>query len=87
MKNIVLCYEQGGPIMKRLLVLLIVSVIVMATSLPVFAEAVVPEQSVGKVSMNAHEGLHRAHQNVMDNNGNASHVFHIRFMPAFPDHH
>lgn len=73
--------------MKKLLVLLVVSVIVMATSIPVFAEAVVPEKSVGNVSINAHEGLHRAHLNVMDNNGNASHVFHTRFMPAFHDHH
>jgi len=72
--------------MKRLLVLLVVSVVVMAATIPVFAEAVVPEQSIGNVSMNAHDGLHRAHMNVMDNNGNASHVFHIRFMPAFPHH-
>jgi uncharacterized protein YukJ len=70
--------------MKKLLVMLVVSAIVMVMSVPVFAEAAVPEQSIGNVSMNAHDGLHRAHMNVMDNNGNASHVFHIRFMPAFP---
>lgn len=73
--------------MKKLLVLLVVSVIVMATSIPALAMAVVPEQSVGNVSMRAHDGLHNAHQNVMDNNGNASHVFHTRFMPAFHNHH
>ena len=37
--------------MKKLLVLLVVSVIVMATSIPVFAEVVVPEQSVGNVNI------------------------------------
>lgn len=73
--------------MKKLLILLVVSVIVMATSIPAFAQAVVPEQSVGKVSTSAHDGLHRAHHYVMDNNEYASHVFHTRFMPAFHHHH
>lgn len=66
--------------MKKIFVLLVVSVIVMSMLIPVFAQATVPEQSYGNVSMSAHNGLHRAHHNVMGNNGNASHVFHIRFM-------
>jgi len=74
--------------MKKLLVMLVVSAIVMVMSVPVFAEAVVPDQSIGNVSMKAHDGLHRAHMNIMENNnGNASDVFHIRFMPVFHDHH
>ena len=72
--------------MKRLLILLVVSVMVMATSIPAFAMAAVPDQSVGNVSMKAHDGLHQAHPNVMDNNGIASHVFHVRFMPVFHDY-
>ena len=71
--------------MKKLLILLVVSVMVIATSIPTFAIAVVPEQSVDNVSMKAHDGLHRAHQNLMNINGNASHVFHTRFMPVFHD--
>ena len=69
--------------MKKLLILLVISVMVMATSVPALAMAVVPEQSIGNVSMKAHDGLHRAHQNLMDINENASHVFHTRFMPVF----
>ena len=72
--------------MKKMLILLIVSVIIMATSIPAFAQSAVPEQSVGNVSLNAHDGLHIAHHNVMDNFGKASQVFHIRFMPAFHHH-
>jgi hypothetical protein len=73
--------------MKKLFILLVVSVIVMATSIPAFAQAVVPDQSVGNVSINAHGGLHMAHHNIRDNSGNASHVFHTRFMPAFHPSH
>ena len=72
--------------MKKLLILLMISVVFMAVSVPAFAQSVVPEQSVGNVSLKAHDGLHIAHHNVMDNNGKASQVFHIRFMPAFHHH-
>ena len=73
--------------MKKLLVILFVSFIVMSMPIRVFAQAVVPEQSVGNVNMSSHDGLHRAHRNVMENNETASQMFHIRFMPAFHDHH
>ena len=72
--------------MKKLLILLMISVVFMAVSVPALAQSVVPEQSVGNVSMSAYDGLHLAHHNVMDNNGIASHVFHVRFMPAFHPH-
>lgn len=42
----------------------------------------VPERSIGKVSPNAAHGMHTAWKNIQNSNGNARHVFQMRFKPV-----
>ena len=42
----------------------------------------VPEQSIGKISPNAAHGMHTAWKAIQNSNGNARHVFQMRFKPV-----
>ncbi len=72
--------------MKKLAILLLVVVIVMVLAAPAFAHPAVPEQSLGRVSINAAPGMGTAYHgagNLEGKGGIAAHVFEGRFKSVF----
>ena len=72
--------------MKKVLVVLIVVFMVLAIAAPVMAHPAVPEQSIGKVSLNAARGMGTAYHGaggLEEKGGVAAHVFEKRFKPVF----
>jgi len=72
--------------MKKLVIMLVVVALVMAFALPVMAHPNVPEQSLGRVSINAARGMGTAYHGaggLEDKGGIAAHVFEKRFKSVF----
>lgn len=72
--------------MKKVVVLLLVFVMVSMAILPAMAHPAVPEQSLGRVSINAGRGLGNAYHgsgNIAERGGVSKHVFEARFKPVF----
>jgi len=71
--------------MKKLVVLLIVGIMVLALSAPVFAHPPHAEGEAGKANENAKFGLHEACGAVSENsNGRAAHVLAVWVGPHAP---
>ena len=59
---------------KKLVIMLLVVVMLLALSVPALAHPPHNEGEAGKANANAADGLHRAAENVADANGRAAHV-------------
>jgi len=72
--------------MKKLVVLLVVGIMVLALAAPVFAHPPHAEGEAGKANANAKFGLHRACEAVSENsNGRAAHVLAFWVGPHAPE--
>lgn len=67
--------------MKKILMIFVVTLMVLLSPAAAFAHPAVPDQSLGKISVNAANGMHTAWANVQNANGIAEHVFLMRFSP------
>jgi methionine-rich copper-binding protein CopC len=67
--------------MKKILSVFAVVLMLLLSTSTAFAHPVVPEQSIGKVNVNAANGMHTAWANVQNANGIAEHVFLMRHSP------